>query len=170
MQYEPIAVMKSSKSLVRGSPFKKKLWSSTFFVITWIIWYDRNLIKFQNKTTNLKRLQEDMKLRLAIWNKFYAPKTSLIQFHRYSILYMLSGLRMHSQQGIKDAQVLGSSSYQKCFHGGVKSTKGRHKPIISWDGLIVCSAVNLASISPVLPPRASFSSLAPNSCTTTLKF
>lgn len=44
----------------------------TFLAIIWIIWYERNLLKFQNKTSHLGRIQDELKLRMAFWIKIYA--------------------------------------------------------------------------------------------------
>lgn len=73
----PSKVIESWNNLLTRAPkssFKRKLRNSMFFVVTWTIWYERNLVKFQNKSFSFPKLVWEIKLRLAFWIKIFAPR------------------------------------------------------------------------------------------------
>lgn len=53
--------------------FKWKLWISILFVTVWTIWYEKNHIKFQNKSSIVETMINDIKLRSIFWIKIHSP-------------------------------------------------------------------------------------------------
>lgn len=71
MHSDPCVNIASWDSFVTGR-FKKELWNSLFFNITWSTWFKRNNAKFQKKTLNITELIYAIKVRLGHWVYYYA--------------------------------------------------------------------------------------------------
>lgn len=55
------------KAVKKKGSFFKKVWASSFFVIIWTLWKERNIRVFQESTATAKNLQDLVLLRLGWW-------------------------------------------------------------------------------------------------------
>ena len=52
--------------LIKGRKHRK-IWALTLGCIFWSLWYERNQIKFERKTPNLRNFVLSLKIRIGIW-------------------------------------------------------------------------------------------------------
>lgn len=63
----------SWSNLVKGK-FRKCVWESTFLVVIWTLWLERNKIKFNSQVFSYSKLINLIKARVGEWIVCYCPK------------------------------------------------------------------------------------------------